>query len=277
MLFFTSSLEVDLKPDWLASPHVRPRGGKSIDMVVIRHSGSASVGKTLEATLSTEGTTGTSVHYVVCADGFVVKMVRDADAACHSRYARWAGHLDVTERSIGIELVHASGPVPAAQNDALVALLQALQSEHGFPDHHVVGLEDVATTRTDPVLVGSAIGDPGPDFDWASLEGHDLGLRLSGPTPNVLTMYHGAFAGTATVLDQHASAAAITELQNDLAAIGYSVAATGVYDKHTRAAVRQFVLHFVNHARTRTMGTREKNGRELGIATAVQIKTCQTW
>lgn len=276
LAFGPAHVDVDLRPDWLASPHLRPRGGASVDMVVIQRSGAATIGPTLEAYLAGSGA-GSSAHYVIDPSGFVVKLVRDADAAEHSRYARWAGALGVRERSIAIELVHAAGPLPAAQLDALRSLVQALVGQHGFPDHHVVGLEDVATAKTDPVLVGRCVGDPGPDFDWGALEGSNLGLRLSRPDPNTATMYGGAFAVAGGKLDGTSSAAAITELQNDLAAIGYSVNATGAYDKHTRAAVRQLVLHFVKHARARALSAKETTGREVTVETARQIKKCQPW
>lgn len=275
LAFTATSVDVDLRPDFLASPHHRPRGGAAVDMVVIQHSGAATLGPTLEAYMASSGA-GTSAHYVIDTSGFVVKMVRDAEASEHSRHARWAGSLGVRERSIGIELVHAGGALPAAQVDALKALLQALVGQHGFGDHHVVGLEDVATAKTDPVLVGRRIGDPGPDFDWGVLEASNLGLRLSRPDPNAATMYGGAFAAGGK-LDGSSSAAAITELQNDLVAIGYSVNVTGAYDKHTRAAVRQFVLHFVKHGRTRALGSKEQSGREVLLATAREIKKCQVW
>ncbi len=274
--FGGANIDVDLRPDWLASPHLRPRGGASIDMVVVQHSGAATLRPTLEAYLASAGA-GTSAHYVIDTNGHVLKMVRDADAAEHSRHARWAGSLGVRERSLGIELVHAAGPLPAAQVDASRSLVQALVGHHGFGDHHVVGLEDVATAKSDPVLVGRRIGDPGPDFDWGALEGSNLGLRLSRPAPNPLTMYGGAFAAAGGKLDASSSAAAITELQNDLAAIGYSLHVTGAYDKHTRAAVRQLVLHFVKHARARALGHKEASGREVLQATAIQIKQCMRW
>ncbi|MCX4240637.1 N-acetylmuramoyl-L-alanine amidase [Paraliomyxa miuraensis] len=274
--FTASSVDVDLWPDFLASPHSRPRGGAAIDMVVIQHSGAATLGPTLEAYLA-RGGAGTSAHYVIDPSGFVVKMVRDADAAEHSRHARWAGSLGVRERSIGIELVHASGALPAAQLDALKALVQALVGRHGFADHHVVGLEDVATSKTDPVLVGRRMGDPGPDFDWAALEGSNLGLRLSRPDLVAATAYGGVFAAAGGKIDGTSSAPVITELQNDLAAIGYSLNVNGSYDKHTRSAVRQFVLHFAKHARARGLTDREKSGREVLLETARELKRCQTW
>jgi N-acetyl-anhydromuramyl-L-alanine amidase AmpD len=274
--FGPAHVDVDLRPDWLGSPHRRPRGAASVEMVVIQRSGAATIGPTLEAYLASSGA-GSSAHYVIDPSGFVVKLVRDADAAEHSRYARWAGALGVRERSLAIELVHASGPLPAAQADALRSLLAALVGQHGFPDHHVVGLEDVATAKTDPVLVGRRVGDPGPDFDWGVLEASNLGLRLSRPDPSAATMYGGAFAAAGGKLDGTSSAAAITELQNDLTAIGYSVNVTGAYDKHTRAAVRQFVLHFVKHGRARALSAKEIAGREVSVDTARQLKKCQTW
>lgn len=274
--FGPAHVDVDLRPDWLASPHVRPRGAAGVQLVVIGRSGTATIGPTLEAYLASAGAAG-SAHYVIDPSGFVVKLVRDGEAAEQCRYGRWAGALGVRERSIAIELVHAAGAFPAAQLDALKSLVQALVGQHGFPDHHVVGLEDVATAKTDPVLVGRCIGEPGPDFDWAVLEAANLGLRLSRPDPNAATMYGGAFAAAGGKLDGTSSAAAITELQNDLAAIGYSVNVNGAYDKHTRAAARQFVLHFVKHGRARALGSKEASGREVLVDTARAIKKCVVW
>lgn len=273
--FEAARVEIDLRPEWLQSPHHRPRGGAAIDMIVIQHSGAGHIGPTLEAYLAPAGA-GSSAHYVIDRAGAVVKMVRDTDAAVHSRYARWAGSIDVLERSIGVELVHAGGALPGPQHDALVSLLQALVAAHGIPDHHVVGLEDVATAKTDPVLVGRKIGDPGPDFDWARLEAQNLGLRLSRPDPDVTTIYDGVFLGGGR-LDATASAAAITELQGDLSAIGYSLHASGVYDKHTRAAVRQFVLHFAKHGRARVLSSAEQRGREVSLTTGRELKKCTPW
>lgn len=274
--FGPAHVDVDLRPDWLASPHVRPRGGEAIEMVVIGHTGAATLGPTLEAQLARTGGLG-SAHYLVDPSGHVIKLVRDADAAEHAGHARWAGALGVRERSIAVALVHAAGPLPAAQVDALRRLVQALVGHHGLPDHHVVGLEDVATAKTDPVLVGRGIGSPGPDFDWEVLEAVGLGLRLSRPAPDAATMYAGTFATAGAVLDGTSRAAAITELQTDLAAIGYSLHPTGAYDKHTRAAVRQFVLHVVKHGRARALSAKEAAGREVSADTARQIKTCQSW
>lgn len=276
LAFGPAHVDVDLRPDWLCSPHVRPRGGAGVELVVIGRSGVATLGPTLEAYLASAGA-GSSAHYVIDPSGFVVKLVRDADAAEHCRYARWAGSLGVRERSIAIVLVHAAGALPPAQVDALRALVQALVGQHGFADHHVVGLEDVATAKTDPVLVGRSVGNPGADFDWGVLEASNLGLRLSRPDPNVATMYGGVFAAAGGMLDGTSSAAAITELQTDLAAIGYSLQASGAYDKHTRAAVRQLVLHFAKHGRARALSAKEAAGREVSQATARELKKCQVW
>ena len=112
---------------------------------------------------------------------------------------------------------------------------------------------------------------------FSVLERNNLGLRLSRPDPSPATMYGGAFAAAGGKLDATSSAAAITELQTDLAAIGYSLHPTGTYDKHTRAAVRQLVLHFVKHARARALSAREAAGREVSQDTARDIKKCLTW
>lgn len=276
--FDAGGIEVDLKPDWLESPNRRPRGGAGVDMVVIQHNGATTIQPTFEAYRSTAGK-ASSAHYVIDTDGFVVKMVRDADAACHCRYARWAGNTNVRERSVAVELVHDGGALSAPQQQALVDLTQALVAHHGFSDTHVVALADVATARTDPHLVGRKVGDPGPDFDWALLEAENLGPRLTGAAPGVFTMYDGVLVRVPSKIDKDSGAVAITELQDDLIAIGYQAKSNGTFDKYTRAAVRQFVLHFVTHARAPTppLTRDEVNGRIVSFATATYIKQCTTW
>ena len=122
--------------------------------------------------------TGNSGHYYIDRDGSVHQWVDPAYVAHHVR--------GYNARAIGIELVnigrypdwlaandqHMREPYPAAQVDALLALLQALQVE--LPSlRFIAGHEDLDTTRVAAsndaeVLVQRKL-DPGPLFPWSQV------------------------------------------------------------------------------------------------------------
>ena len=122
--------------------------------------------------------TGNSGHFYVDRDGSVHQYVSVERTAHHVR--------GYNARAIGIELVnigrypdwlaandqHMREPYPAAQVDALLALLQALQVE--LPSlRFIAGHEDLDTTRVAAsndaeVLVQRKL-DPGPLFPWSQV------------------------------------------------------------------------------------------------------------
>ena len=53
-------------------------------------------------------------------------MVLDSRRANHAGVASWNGNTHVNDRTIGIEIVNATGAYPAAQYTALTGLLTAL-------------------------------------------------------------------------------------------------------------------------------------------------------
>ena len=156
----------------------RPRS--QIDLVVIHCTelpDLAAARATGEQVLYDSGT-GNSGHYYIDRDGSVHQYVRGERIAHHVR--------GYNPRSIGIELVnigrypdwlaandqHMREPYPAAQVDALLALLQALQVE--LPSlRFIAGHEDLDTTRVAAsndaeVLVQRKL-DPGPLFPWSQV------------------------------------------------------------------------------------------------------------
>lgn len=119
--------------------------------------------------------TGNSGHYYVDRDGSVFRYVPDARIAHHVR-----GH---NQHSIGIELVNTgrypdwfdarrqmmSEPYPAAQIDALLALLAHLRGS--LPNlQYIAGHEDLDTgsvaASDDPSRQVRRKLDPGPLFPW---------------------------------------------------------------------------------------------------------------
>ncbi len=133
-----------------------------------------------------------SCHYLITAGGEVVQMVDEERRAWHAGVSGWDGTRDINTRSIGIELDnpgHRPGAptFPAAQIDALVALLDGIRSRWPVPARNVVAHSDIAPTRKI---------DPGERFPWARLarEGHALHVA---PQPAV-PFEAGAFRAALT-------------------------------------------------------------------------------
>jgi N-acetylmuramoyl-L-alanine amidase len=128
-----------------------------------------------ERVLYPDSGTGNSGHWYVDRDGDTVRYVDPARIAHHVR-----GH---NPRSVGIELVNRGRwpdwldsrhqameePYPAAQVDALVALLDSLRAQ--LPAlRFVAGHEDLDTSTEaasdDPAIQVPRKRDPGPLFPW---------------------------------------------------------------------------------------------------------------
>jgi N-acetylmuramoyl-L-alanine amidase len=270
-------VNVTLQPVWMRSPNEQTRG-HAITGVIVHHTGVQTIGPVLETFLNSM----TSAHYVVDTDGQIVKMVHDARRASHAGVARWNDEANINSKTIGIEIVHVSGPFPPAQMDAVLALLTRIRA--AFPTivpWNVIGHSDVATN--DSGRLGRKSGDPGSRFEWIHVE--HLGLGMSASTaPMPPAMYGGFFNQFpdeslrehdndasrifAGALRPGIAGALIRELQTDLRSIGYTVGAIdGDFGEKTRMAVHMFQEHFFAGGR----GHKEPDGR-MDCRTATLVK-----
>lgn len=107
-----------------------------------------------------------SAHYVIDEAGKVYGLVDEAKRAWHAGQSFWRGLTDLNSASIGIELVnpgHEFGyaPFPAAQIDALKALLRDIVTRRGLnPKTALLAHSDIAPDRKT---------DPGELFPWEEL------------------------------------------------------------------------------------------------------------
>jgi N-acetylmuramoyl-L-alanine amidase len=99
-------------------------------------------------------------------------------------------------------------------------------ARRNIPAQNVLAHSDVAPTRKQ---------DPGEKFPWRRLYEAGVGLWVP-PVP--------VSADGAASLRPGDEGAAVAELQKQLAAYGYGIPATGVYDALTTAVVTAFQLHF---------------------------------
>jgi thiamine-phosphate pyrophosphorylase len=169
-----------------------------------------------------------SAHYVVEEDGRVIQLVPESRRAWHAGISFWAGESDMNSASIGIEVVHPGyldpRPYTAAQIEATAALARDICRRHAIPPERVLAHSDIAPGRK---------RDPGEFFPWEELARRGVG-RIVEETD---------CEGASTVAPGD-EGAKVASLQRDLAAYGYGIEETGVYDAQTVAVVEAFQRHF---------------------------------
>ena len=171
-----------------------------------------------------------SAHYLIRRDGHIFQLVDEAERAWHAGVSFWQGETDMNSASIGIELDHvghkdgAMAAFPETQMAALITLLQEVTARHDIAPQNILGHSDIAPGRKI---------DPGEAFDWAALHQAGFGLWVEEvKIEDVPTLSLGS------------EDKAVAPLQKALAAIGYHIAANGVYGPQTQAVISAFQRHF---------------------------------
>lgn len=208
----------------LASPNHGPRK-RPISALVLHYTGMPLAEGALELLCSPIAEV--SAHYVVEEDGRVRQLVPEDRRAWHAGQSCWAGETDMNSASIGIEIVHPGHieprPYPQAQIDAVIALSRDICARRGIAPERVLAHSDIAPRRK---------MDPGEFFPWDALAAAGVGRYVEAPAP-----------GAAALAPDNAGKA-VAQLQRRLAAFGYNIVETGVYDDDTAAAVSAFQRHF---------------------------------
>jgi N-acetyl-anhydromuramyl-L-alanine amidase AmpD len=275
-----NAVTIGLQPVWMRSPNNTSRGSIQITMIIVHHTGGPVIGPAINTFLSTGE--GTSAHYVIDADGQIIKMVQDGRRAHHAGEAHWAGASNINSISIGIEIVNAVGTYPAAQYNSLLSLIDDLRSAHpAIDDWNIIGHSDIATTHG---KLGRKSSDPGLRFEWSRLEARNFGMgTIFGPfRTTIFASFFATFASdslrkgdndTKRIFGGTKRAATfvgnpVRELQDDLTTIGYHLGTPdGDFGDKTRAAVQMFQEHFFAGGR----GHKAPDGR-VDFQTAQWIK-----
>lgn len=148
------------KPEtlWRPSPNFGPRGGEEVSLIVLHHTGSASVVSDL-ATLRSSSSR-VSAHFLLDRDGTIYELVNESESAWHAGKSNFRGRSNVNRYSIGIELCNLGDgvePFTEQQYVSLERLLRYLVAKHGIASDHLVGHRDVSPGRKI---------DPADNFDW---------------------------------------------------------------------------------------------------------------
>ncbi len=214
--------------DVVPSPNYDERKGGAPDMILLHYTGMQTGEGALERL--TEADSKVSAHYVVFENGRVVQCVPEASRAWHAGVSSWAGETDINSRSIGIEVVnpgHEFGyqNFPLRQIAAVISLCKSILTRYGISPDRVLAHSDVAPSRKQ---------DPGEKFPWELLSESGIGhwVRAAPLTMDGVKLHPGDRGD------------AVTRLQRMLAAYGYGVEETGIYDDLTRDVVIAFQRHF---------------------------------
>lgn len=163
-----------------------------------------------------------SAHYVVGEDGAVYHLVPEEHRAWHAGASSWDGEGDVNARAIGIEIANgghdfALPDFTDAQIESVITLLREILERWSLTPARVVGHSDIAPDRK---------LDPGEKFPWKRLA--EAGVSI----------WPGA--SEAQLTDDEI----VAHTQQQLAAFGYGVSATGFMDADTKAALMAFQRRF---------------------------------
>jgi N-acetylmuramoyl-L-alanine amidase len=209
------------------SPNFDSRGGAPIDILLLHYTGMPSA----EAALCrlTDPAAEVSAHYTVGEDGTVYAHVAETERAWHAGVSSWEGAADINGRSIGIEIVnpgHEFGyrDFPPVQIATVIGLAKEILARHPVLPRRVLGHSDVAPQRKQ---------DPGERFPWATLAAQGIGLWPA-----------GARRLHRPLLKEGSAGSSVAALQAKLAAFGYDVPRSGLYDGATALVVTAFQRHF---------------------------------
>lgn len=206
-----------------ASPNHGDRRGRTPDCIVLHYTGMPTAEGAFA--LLCDPKAEVSSHYFVFEDGRIAQLVPEDRRAWHAGRSSWLGETDMNSASIGIEIVnpgHDGGlpPFPAGQIEAVIALCRDIAARRAIAPERILAHSDIAPGRK---------VDPGERFPWERLAAGGVGLWRE-PAPDAAGL----------VLGFGATGDAVATLQRDLAALGYGVERTGVYDACTKAVIDAF-------------------------------------
>jgi N-acetylmuramoyl-L-alanine amidase len=212
----------------LPSPNFGERRGVAApDLLILHYTGT----KTAEEALARlrDPAAEVSSHYLVFEDGRVAELVPEALRAWHAGVSSWEGTSDINSRSIGIEIAnpgHEFGypDFPQKQIKAVIALCQDIIARHRIRADRVLAHSDVAPGRKQ---------DPGEKFPWRQLHKAGVGHWVM-----------PSRGGKGAALKAGDGGADVLALQEELAAYGYGISASGEFDSATANVVAAFQRHF---------------------------------
>jgi N-acetylmuramoyl-L-alanine amidase len=201
--------------------------GSQIDSLIMHYTGMETEQAAIDRLCSPEWEV--SSHYIVLENGAILQLVPEEKRAWHAGRSDWRDKTELNHSSIGIEITnkgHEFGYTCFldAQMIAIIELSKAIIKQHNIPARNVIGHSDITPARKE---------DPGELFNWQLLAENGIGLfpKVSVAIPEIL-------------ISSNNIGEKVVNLQHRLAAYGYKIEITGVYDKQTEIVVMAFKRHF---------------------------------
>lgn len=170
-----------------------------------------------------------SCHYLIKEDGKIIKLVDEENQALHAGQSSWKDYSGLDEYSIGIELDNlGNNPFPEVQMHACIDLCYKLMQKYNIAKENIIGHSDISPSRK---------LDPGIFFEWKMLAKYGIGKWHNIEVKNIKDKNY-------PLICYGARNTFITELQKNLAYIGYDINVNGIFDKKTNDVIRAFHAHF---------------------------------
>ena len=159
----------------------------------------------------------------------MIQLVPETRRAWHAGKSAWAGEVDINSCSIGIEIAnpgHEFGypDFPPKQIKAVIALCQDIIRRHHIRADRVLAHSDIAPGRKQ---------DPGEKFPWRQLHKAGIGHWVM-----------PSRGGKGAALKTGEGGPDVLALQEELAAYGYGISASGEFGPATASVVTAFQRHF---------------------------------
>ena len=220
-----STLVADLHP----SPNIDERRRElQPTMLILHYTGLPTIERSIEVLADPRGKV--SCHYVVALDGRITQMVAEQKRGWHAGVSIWRGESDINSASIGIEIQNAGHDAgnpafPAVQMLAVRDLCLDICSRHAILPEGILAHSDVAPARKK---------DPGERFDWPWLANAGVGHWVA---PEMI-------GGPGRVLAVGDQGEAVRDMQRLLAAYGYGIEQSGMFDAASELVVIALQRHF---------------------------------
>ncbi|MGZ5200742.1 MAG: N-acetylmuramoyl-L-alanine amidase [Telluria sp.] len=177
-----------------------------------------------------------SAHYLVTNDPqpIIYNLVPETEQAWHAGVSSWKGFTNLNTSSVGIEIVNPGWtptpdggrqyyPFPQSQIDAIIPLVKDIAQRYHVPPENVIGHSDIAPGRKQ---------DPGPLFPWQQFAAAGVAIW---PDANRVAAVRPVF---------DAQLPDTTWFQRKLAAFGYGIKETCLFDEQTKGVLSAFQSHF---------------------------------
>lgn len=215
--------------------HGERRGADRADSIILHYTGMSDAASALLWLCNP--ISEVSCHYFVFEDGRIWQLVPESRRAWHAGKSSWHGETDMNSCSIGIEIVnrghdlsktpplaHDCPDFPEAQIEAVIRLVQDISSRWKIPPSRILAHSDIAPGRKI---------DPGEKFPWARLAKAGIGVWIEPPEVLSGPVYRPGDEGMP-----------VAALQSMLAAFGYGLEITGVYDQRMVDVITAFQRHW---------------------------------